>query len=412
MSSVGWIDFSSTDRKRVHEVLALMKEAGTLDELGIGQIRDAYADRLFPGFTTIQTRARYFLAVPKIMMDWAELPEAKRRRRPLEEYIQIEENELARTLKANYDAAGLEPEGVIGHTVVEQGGVARRPSSTYWNGLRVFDIVRTQRSLAEFSRYWRRDGDAQEAVDSDEGSDDAGQPFESAIRRPPGSRGGWPMGITLKLDAEEARFLRERFTTARGLDDTVCAQLLSNNLAVSALSEHHASFAAFSTWAAGQLSLSQTCRNNIAAAQRFSLSVEGAHIVFNRLIAEGIKDDRLLAICEDSYADWRGRVKIAGIFHPGANLEWLSVAEASGTRVKQRTTEFLERWNSLNQNRAPEQSDLEALVRTQAVDNKPARSLLIKLPRERSPWYGMRTLDYRWQTVRRMLNDVVEVLPC
>jgi len=34
MSSVGWIDFSSTDRKRVHEVLAMLKDPGTLDELG------------------------------------------------------------------------------------------------------------------------------------------------------------------------------------------------------------------------------------------------------------------------------------------------------------------------------------------------------------------------------------------
>lgn len=412
MSSIGWIDFSSTDRKHVHEVLALMKEPGTLDELGFGQLRDAYADTLFPGFSTIQTRARYFLAVPKIMLDWAALPNPKRRRQPLDEYLKNAENEFARTLKTNYDTAGLEPKDVIGHTVVEQGGVARRPSTTYWNGLRLFEIVRTQSSLAEFCRYWRCNEDAQEAVSSDEGNDDAKQRSESTIRRPPGSRGDWPLGVTLKLNVDEARFLRERFTTAQGLDDTVCAQLLSNDLAASALSENHASFAAFSAWATEQRSLSQTCRNNIAAAQRFSLAVEGAHIIFNRLIAEGIKDDLLRALCDDHYADWRGRVKFAGIFHPGADLEWLNVAEANCTRVKRRTIEFLERWNALNQAHVPKQFDLDTLVRTQAVANKPARSLLIKLPRERANWYGMRSLDYRWQTVRRMLNDIVEVLPC
>lgn len=80
--------------------------------------------------------------------------------------------------------------------------------------------------------------------------------------------------------------------------------------------------------------------------------------------------------------------------------------------MKRRTIEFLERWNALNQADAPKQADLDALVRTQAVDSKPARSLLIKLPRERADWYGMSALDYRWQTVRRMLNDIVEVLPC
>lgn len=412
MSSIGWIDFSSTDRKRVHEALALMKEPGTLDELGFGQLRDAYADKLFPGFTTIQTRARYFLAVPKIMLEWAGWPDAKRRRQPLDEYLKIAENDFARILKTNYDAAGLEPEGVIGHTVVEQGGVARRPSSTYWNGLRVFEIVRTQGSLAEFCRYWRRGGEAQQVVSSDEGSDDTGERFESTVRRPPGAQGGWPAGLTLKLDVAEARFLRERFTMARDLDDTVCAQLLSNDLAARALGGGHTSFSAFSAWAAGQLSLSQPCRDNIAAAKRFSLAVEGAHIVFNRLIAEGIGDGDLRARCDERYADWRATVRLAGIFHPGADLEWLRVADAGGPRVRQRTIEFLVQWNALNQDHTPKQSSLDALVRTQAVGNKPARSLLIKLPHERADWYGMGALDYRWQTVRRMLNDIVEVLPC
>ena len=34
------------------------------DELGLGVIRDAFVDRLFPGTSTIRTRARYFLFVP------------------------------------------------------------------------------------------------------------------------------------------------------------------------------------------------------------------------------------------------------------------------------------------------------------------------------------------------------------
>jgi hypothetical protein len=33
-------------------------------ELGIGSIRDGFADILFPGTSTIQTRVRYFLFIP------------------------------------------------------------------------------------------------------------------------------------------------------------------------------------------------------------------------------------------------------------------------------------------------------------------------------------------------------------
>ena len=36
----------------------------TRDELGLGAIRDAFAEALFPGISTFQRRARYFLFVP------------------------------------------------------------------------------------------------------------------------------------------------------------------------------------------------------------------------------------------------------------------------------------------------------------------------------------------------------------
>lgn len=40
------------------DTLSLVRQQGTLDELGIGTVRDAPADLLFPGTSTIQTRPR------------------------------------------------------------------------------------------------------------------------------------------------------------------------------------------------------------------------------------------------------------------------------------------------------------------------------------------------------------------
>ena len=48
------------------ELIDTFRERDTRDELGIGVIRDAFADMLFPGTNTMQTRARYFLFVPWI----------------------------------------------------------------------------------------------------------------------------------------------------------------------------------------------------------------------------------------------------------------------------------------------------------------------------------------------------------
>ena len=61
---LGWIDFSQEDRKKVLDVINLLQEPGAVDEIGIGLIRDAFANLFFPGTSTVQTIAKYFLIVP------------------------------------------------------------------------------------------------------------------------------------------------------------------------------------------------------------------------------------------------------------------------------------------------------------------------------------------------------------
>ena len=64
MSAFVWLDYSERDRRKMLDVVDLFREHDTRDELGIGSVRDAFADLLFPGTSTIMTRARYFLLVP------------------------------------------------------------------------------------------------------------------------------------------------------------------------------------------------------------------------------------------------------------------------------------------------------------------------------------------------------------
>ena len=63
-SSFTWLDYSENDRKIVLDILEAFKEHEARGELGIGVVRDAFSDMLFPGTSTIQTRAKYFLFVP------------------------------------------------------------------------------------------------------------------------------------------------------------------------------------------------------------------------------------------------------------------------------------------------------------------------------------------------------------
>ena len=54
---IGWIDFSKSDRDKVLGVIQLFAEQTAMDELGIGTVRDAFANIFFPGTSTIQTRS-------------------------------------------------------------------------------------------------------------------------------------------------------------------------------------------------------------------------------------------------------------------------------------------------------------------------------------------------------------------
>jgi hypothetical protein len=66
MSYIAWLDHSEHERRKMLDVIDLFREHETVDELGIGGVRDAFANLMLPGTSTIQTRARYFLFIPWI----------------------------------------------------------------------------------------------------------------------------------------------------------------------------------------------------------------------------------------------------------------------------------------------------------------------------------------------------------
>lgn len=408
MSEIGWVDFSSDDRQRVQNVLALLKEKGTQDELGIGQLRDAFADALFPGFSTIQTHARYFLAIPRILGDWRELTVAQRSKHPLQRYLNEHEHRLAEQMAANHKAEDLPLDGIIGHTMIERGGVKRPPSNAYWSGLRVFGLVRSGQSLGEFLRNWGGDESAPAAVLSDDGDDDTAAASASRVRYPKAVRSSWPEKVTLRLASTEAEFLAECMENAVQAQDTVVSQLLKTRLASAALGEEYDSFAAFSAWARSQCALSPKCRETMGVAAQFSLAVEGAHILFNEAIVLRGGDGEhaeLRETCREAFPRWHSNATSAGVFHADAPALWRGAAGASG--VKKDSIAFLDAWNAAMCAGRPK-AELLHLVEQQAKQNKGQRSLLAKRQSKGLAWYGMRALEYRWPNVRRILRDIQE----
>jgi hypothetical protein len=66
VSRFTWLAHDEAERRRMQEAIELFSEQGTLDDLGIGPVRDAFSNLLFPSTSVLQTRARYFLFIPWI----------------------------------------------------------------------------------------------------------------------------------------------------------------------------------------------------------------------------------------------------------------------------------------------------------------------------------------------------------
>src|SRR5262245_12514234 len=70
MSHFTWLDSSENARRRMLDVIDLFRQQDTVDELGMGGIRDSIAELLSPGTSTIQTRARYFFFLPWMYLEF------------------------------------------------------------------------------------------------------------------------------------------------------------------------------------------------------------------------------------------------------------------------------------------------------------------------------------------------------
>jgi hypothetical protein len=52
-ASLSWLDLTAADRDKVRRVLDLFSEQGTVDEIGLGSLRDTISNALFPGTSVL-----------------------------------------------------------------------------------------------------------------------------------------------------------------------------------------------------------------------------------------------------------------------------------------------------------------------------------------------------------------------
>jgi len=204
--SLTWLDHDSDARDRALRILALFEEKDTRDELGLGSVRDAFADQLFPGTSTIQTRLRYFFFIPWI---YQQLEDGRISATEVESVARRREVELISPLLESDDQSG-----VFGR--VAGGSVQRLPSSVYWSGLRSWGVFQKAWSQAEYHnqisklRDARRRAAQQRAHRRDHLEDDTPDELDTWHPQLPDPPAGFPDINSFKLTRLEADFLLDR----------------------------------------------------------------------------------------------------------------------------------------------------------------------------------------------------------
>ena len=229
MLNLGWVDFSKSDRDLVLSVLRQLTEPSAVDEIGIGTIRDGFSEILFPGTSTIQTRAKYLFIIPYICMEL----ERKGRLAPREFINALEQNELDLIDVLAVNGA----EGVIGQR--SRKTLKRKPSSIYWNALRTFGFLSEPVSLSEYTAltYARRtaaehqksSGKRKSQYDDDSADDSDTGMSGAVIWRVPASGDKWRDNLTISLTSEESNFLREKITSMPKIRDSLLSLVLREN---------------------------------------------------------------------------------------------------------------------------------------------------------------------------------------
>ncbi|QEN03300.1 hypothetical protein EW093_00785 [Thiospirochaeta perfilievii] len=397
-SGWGWINFSSKDRDRSLAIISVLKGKGVVDELGIGVSRDVISDSLFPGLSTIQTRAKYFLFTPIIVARY-------RKDKPnitLVKYFQEKESEYLECMASTY--RGKDENGIFGITLDNAKSLQRKPSSIYWNGQQVLGIIRNNlhnRSLRHYFEQNRNkvnpDHYSEEDV-PDSSTDKSGISLEEKIIVSFDPK-------NINLTDSEAKYLIETMKLKLVDDNKDC--LFLNLLVDYELGRKFLSCDSFYEFYKEYIDdiSNENLKKRVINAYNFSYYMYGAHLLYNLLLQEKIEDSQILEEYTEKFRLWLLDIKNVKYDHIN-HLESLQ-------EVKSKANKFVEDWvSSIKSGKSMD--ILKKLIEEQEFKSKTGRARLkkSKLPPEvfNRVWYGMKYQDYRFNQVKNILTDIYKGL--
>jgi len=386
------LDTDNEQRRKMLEVVDLFKEEGTVDELGIGSIRDALADALFPGTSVLQTRLRYVLFIPWLMQE-----ATKGNRSASEMSVRFHEYELQLIYALGQ---GGEKLGVIGNTA--RAKLKRMPSSMYWAAMGTWGMRNPDLSP---DAYFRRQYDYRRLADRTARADDP-EARDLLLNHDldphlPAAPAGLLGKTSFELRPEEEQYLSDRISASKA--DSMLAWLIRNK--PSDLPDY--------IWQVDNvLAAPQQLRDLIDHARRFHTVIYGAAVLYNLLLARKSDQDDLITEYETELEKWRDEVHTTNALRGWNGSDWWATVHRCNPRLRQATKSFVNTWIDITTSDVDVANDSTAikLISNRERQIKGGRARLVNqaaLDRW-SGRSGLSRLDYRWSVARRHLSDLYD----
>ena len=396
-ASLSWLDHSEYERRKYLDVIDMFRESGTVDELGLGTIRDVFADALFPGTSTIQTRAGYFLFVAWMYREF------ERQKIPSSNIERAARNAELRLIEGLVE--GGERSGVIG--IAARRALKRLPSNVYWNGLLSWGI----RLFPGSQPQYHRSMDSFNASPRRSGRNEDGEATEDAVRSnwhphlPPPPDGFWKLA-SFELRRVDAQYLQERIIARH--PRTMLSFLVS---------DEKMRFPTDFPWEHPLVpELPGHIADQLHHARCFSEVMHGAPLLYNLMLAQAIPNEDQIQVYELALARWTELMdERMPTLQRWDQARFWEHAEPAGHNVMRNT--FIQRWFDLvlvpdAAARIGANDVARHLIDTRETQLKGTRSRLHN-DRALALWNGFSgadQLNYRWPMTQTILTDIQQGL--
>jgi hypothetical protein len=385
-SLFGWLDHDDTHRAQMMEVVKLFQDQGSVDELGIGSIRDAFSNSFFPGTSVLHTRARYLLFIPWLLTDIA------RRGRSVGESRKALRDAEVRLIRALL--AGGEQANVIGSQA--QGDLKTMPSQVYWPALGTLGLRRWDVTIDGYFRNAAQR--VRRSMEISTGDSEAARldlGLDSSLPPPPDDL---LTQTNFDLTFDEADMLKAVFV--RLPSSSLLGWLAAN--ATTATGDW--------VWQHPQLGdLPGEHRARVDHARRLHYIWHGAPVLYNLKLARLTENEDLIERYVGAREQWLQDLAAERALEDWSRQDFWALVRQLNPRVGGPTVAFVNQWIDLVEAGDHAGARAEQLVQDRELRLKGRRSR-IAYPDAREGWSGragLVPLDYRWRVAQRFLEDVL-----